>query len=209
LQNFYRAGIFYKIIIKLINFITKFNRTDNAIKNHFYSKLRKFIRKMLKQLNKENLLKANSIDVNKYNSDYVYKIIKKNKIPYNNLNKDSILSLVINHDKNVKNGKVDSQFLRTKTYRKKMVKNFSSNDNILKVGENMYEEKVIKRKNKNDGEFDNVNAMNVRKNKREGSKFIINSNDSSKRNDRKKRADSEDNRKNSNEEDKVPLCKMK
>jgi len=55
-------------------------RTDNSIKNHFYSKLRKFIRKILKQINKENLLKNNGIDYYKYNSDKVYKLLKKYKI---------------------------------------------------------------------------------------------------------------------------------
>ena len=41
-------------------------RTDNSIRNYFYSKLRKFIRKILKQINKENLLKNNGIDYYKY-----------------------------------------------------------------------------------------------------------------------------------------------
>ena len=125
-------------------------RTDNAIKNHFYSKLRKFIRKMLKQLNKENLLKNNSVDINKYNSDHVYKIIKKNKLPYNSLNKESILALIVNHDRNFKNVKLESQFLKTKTNRKKIIKNVKNERDPIKVGENMYDEKVVKRRNKNE-----------------------------------------------------------
>ena len=66
-------------------------RTDNAIKNHFYSKLRKYIRKILKQINKENLMKINGIDSNKYNSDKIYKMLKKFKIAYKNLNKETVL----------------------------------------------------------------------------------------------------------------------
>ena len=80
-------------------------RTDNSIKNHFYSKLRKFIRKILKQINKENLLKNNGIDYYKYNSDKVYKLLKKYKITYKNVTKDTILNLIIATEKNQK-GKI-------------------------------------------------------------------------------------------------------
>ena len=77
-------------------------RTDNSIKNHFYSKLRKFIRKILKQINKENLLKNNGIDYYKYNSDKVYKLLKKYKITYKNVTKDTILNLIITTENNQK-----------------------------------------------------------------------------------------------------------
>ena len=80
-------------------------RTDNSIKNHFYSKLRKFIRKILKQINKENLLKNHGIDYYKYNSDKVYKLLKKYKITYKNVTKETILDLIIATEKNQK-GKI-------------------------------------------------------------------------------------------------------
>lgn len=85
-------------------------------------------------------MKNNGIDVNKYNSDKVYKIIKKFKIPYNTLTKDSILNLIINFDKNSKNGKIENSsnlLLKQKTNRKKSVKD----------KENLYSEKINKRKN--------------------------------------------------------------
>ena len=78
-------------------------RTDNAIKNHFYSKFRKFIRKILKQINKEKLMKLNGIDSNLYNGDKIYKLLKKYKITYKNLNKETILNLIISVDKNKRN----------------------------------------------------------------------------------------------------------
>ena len=83
------------------------------------------------------MLKNNNIDVNKYNSDKVYKIIKKFKIPYNTLTKDSIFNLIINFDKNSKNGKIENPnfMLKQKTPRKKSIR------------DNVYSEKINKRKN--------------------------------------------------------------
>jgi len=124
---------------------------------------------MLKTLNKENLLKVNFLDLNKYNSDYVYKIIKRNKIPYNTLNKDSILNLIINHDKNLKSGKLESQLLKNKTNRKKFIRQKKFVNDSLKIGENMYEEKVVKRRMKN--EFTNQ-RVNSNKNRRESSRRL-------------------------------------
>lgn len=85
-------------------------------------------------------MKNNSIDVNKYNSDKVYKIIKKFKIPYNSLTKESILNLIVNFDKNSKNGKIENSnlLLKRKTQRKKSIK---ERDN------NLYSESINKRKN--------------------------------------------------------------
>ena len=77
-------------------------RTLNDIKNHFYSKLRKFIRKILKQINDENLFKINGIDGCKYNGEKIYKLIKQYKVNYKNLTKDTILEMIIATEKNPK-----------------------------------------------------------------------------------------------------------
>ena len=74
-------------------------RTLNDIKNHFYSKLRKFIRKILKQINDENLFKINGIDACKYTGEKIYKLIKQYKINYKNLTKDTIFEMIIASEK--------------------------------------------------------------------------------------------------------------
>jgi hypothetical protein len=99
-------------------------RTDNSIKNHFYSKLRKFIRKILKTLTKENVFKENNIDPVFYNSDRIYKIIKKQNIPYNSLNKESIVDLIIKHNIHTKEGtgkRNSNSFYRTNSRLRKLL----------------------------------------------------------------------------------------
>jgi hypothetical protein len=106
---------------------------------------------MLKQINKDNLLKSNGIDPNKYNSDRVYKMIKKNKIPYNSLNKEAILGMIINYEKNTKLGKSEVQMLKSKTSRRK-AKGQGHNGK-----ENLYDEKINRRKTTTD--FPPINVI--------------------------------------------------
>ena len=68
------------------------------MKNHFYSKLRKFIRTVVKVLNKEGVFEQSNLDKDFYSSDRIYKMIKKEQIPFDLLCKDSILDLIIKHD---------------------------------------------------------------------------------------------------------------
>jgi len=47
-------------------------------------------------------LKQNSVNFNKYDADKVYQIIRKEKIPYNTLTKDSVINIILNYEKNIK-----------------------------------------------------------------------------------------------------------
>ena len=73
-------------------------RTDNTIKNRFYSKLRKFIRKIVKNLINENVFEENNLDQQFYNLDMIYKLIIKNNISFHELSKDRIIDLLIKHN---------------------------------------------------------------------------------------------------------------
>lgn len=48
-------------------------------------------------MNSENLIRYNGVDPDNYNADRVYKIMKKSKLPYYNITKDSILRTILNH----------------------------------------------------------------------------------------------------------------
>ena len=77
-------------------------RTLTDIKNHFYSKLRKFIRKILNQINEENLFALNGIDGCKYTGEKIYKMIKKHEINYKNLTKKTIFEMIIANENDPK-----------------------------------------------------------------------------------------------------------
>ena len=92
------------------------------------------------------------IDPNKYNSDKIYKMIKKFKIPYNNLTKESIMNMIFNFEKNTKNPKFENNFLKSKTNRKK-----------IKQKENVYSEKINQR---------NVKKTHISTGQRKSSRMI-------------------------------------
>ena len=150
--------------------ISKFlpGRTDNSIKNHFYSKLRKFIRKILKQINKENLLKNNGVDCYKYNSDKVYKLLKKYKVTYKNVTKDTILDLIISTEKNQK-GKIFGISEENKILNNSAnlintgiqnLSNMTFNNSAKKVNKIFYNKKPRSKKVKNSEEI-NTNNINI------------------------------------------------
>ena len=114
-------------------------RTLNDIKNHFYSKLRKFIRKILKQINDENLFKINGIDGCKYTGEKIYKIIKKHEITYKNLTKDTIFELIIATEKNPKGKFIfcndfSNNDFNSYNYINNINNNFFDNNNINRDG---------------------------------------------------------------------------
>jgi myb proto-oncogene protein len=64
-------------------------RTDNCVKNHFYSTLRRHLRKINKcfkneRLGKHHLTLANLLGVKNEDltADYLYRLIKSNKVEY-------------------------------------------------------------------------------------------------------------------------------
>ena len=147
--------------------ISKFlpGRTDNSIKNHFYSKLRKFIRKILKQINKENLLKNNGIDCYKYNSDKVYKLLKKYKVTYKNVTKDTILDLIISTEKNQK-GKIFGISEDTKI--------LNNSANLIKTGMPPMPNIPYKIDNVNSQNISDMQSRNSSSNKKLGNKIFFN-----------------------------------
>jgi hypothetical protein len=74
-------------------------RTLNSIKNHFYSKFRKFLRRALRQLYKESLIKDKPGCV--INSEKLYLVIKKEKITFQQLTQEKLLDIILENYNNL------------------------------------------------------------------------------------------------------------
>lgn len=71
------------------------------------------------------MLRSNGIDPSKFNSDKIYKIIKKFKIPYDTLTKESVLQIIINQDRNYRAGSrssVNETIMKSRAKRKQGLK---------------------------------------------------------------------------------------
>ncbi len=69
-------------------------RSENDIKNHFYSKLRKYIRKICKELHKSKFLESKGINSSLYSANIVYSLIQIENIPLIYLSKKTIINAI-------------------------------------------------------------------------------------------------------------------
>lgn len=109
-------------------------RTLNSIKNHFYSKFRKFLRRALRQLYKENLIK----DKPGYtlNSEKLYLVIKKNRITFQQLTQEKLLNIILENYNTLQTPKCRKQisFSKKRVIAKEVVKEdhvLSEKDRII------------------------------------------------------------------------------
>jgi hypothetical protein len=84
-----KIGNKWSVLAKLLP-----GRSENDIKNHFYSKLRKYIRKICKDLHKSKLLESKGINSNLYSANKVYSLIQIENIPLISLSKNSIINAI-------------------------------------------------------------------------------------------------------------------
>ena len=195
-------------------------RTLNDIKNHFYSNLRKFIRQKLKQINDENLFKINGIDPYKYNAENIYKLIKKCKINYENLTKDTILEMIIAAEKNPK-GKIiffndNSNNMEYNSSNSNFINNIGNNlidiNDDIGQGNNIIENKIFLNNILNNNLFKNHQKLGhefEKINKEINSNITINDKNNLKKNIMHNLQNNEDNKKEAQFESKIDTKNLK
>lgn len=70
-------------------------RTDNVVKNHFYSTLRRELRKILRNLKGDQAAEPTEVSV-----AYVRQLIKENNVPYSQFENENVRNLLIYLDEN-------------------------------------------------------------------------------------------------------------
>lgn len=74
-------------------------RTDNSIKNYFYSRLRRQVRLIVKNFHKAKILEKRGVPEENYDPHTVYKLVKDLKLSYQEVTKIKILEVIENHMK--------------------------------------------------------------------------------------------------------------
>ena len=74
-------------------------RSDNNIKNYFYSKFRRELRKIIKELLRDknfqiNYIQNGKIQDSKLSVNIIYKILRKNEISFENISKDIVYKMI-------------------------------------------------------------------------------------------------------------------
>lgn len=64
-------------------------RTDNVVKNHFYSTLRRQLRKLLRKIKGDDEVEPDEVSIN-----YIHQIMKANKISYDELDNENLKKLL-------------------------------------------------------------------------------------------------------------------
>ena len=124
-------------------------RSENDIKNHFYSKLRKYIRKICKELHKSEFLESKGINSSLYSANKVYSLIQIENIPLVSLSKKSIINVIqkdfLNKQERLNNLKESSSDLKFDS---------STTDFDYSFLNSTYKSELLKEKKFNNSYFD-------------------------------------------------------
>ncbi len=124
-------------------------RSENDIKNHFYSKLRKYIRKICKELHKSKFLESKGINSSLYSANKVYSLIQIENIPLVSLSKKSIINVIqkdfLNKQERLNNLKESSSDLKFDS---------STTDFDYSFLNSTYKSELLKEKKFNNSYFD-------------------------------------------------------
>jgi hypothetical protein len=130
-------------------------RSENDIKNHFYSKLRKYIRKICKELHKSKFLESKGINSSLYSANKVYSLIQIENIPLVSLSKKSIINVIqkdfLNKQERLNNLKESSSDLKFDS---------STTDFDYSFLNSTYKSELLKEKKFNNSYFDFSNVEN-------------------------------------------------